>query len=279
MSSKLINFNGNLVDVDFPILNTTNRGFAYGDGLFETLRMSEGLIPFLSSHYERLVKGTIYLGIDLPNLFTQDFLLEEINRVATSNSRIRITITRSQGGKYLPTDNTPTYLIESEPLDSSKFKLNKKGKRVTEYKGEYIACTPLSNLKTCNSLPYILASQYYKTQGFDDSLILNEYGRICEASSSNVFIVKGNTVTTPPLSEGCIEGVTRKQIIELLEKKGIYVAEKQITASQVTQADEIWLTNSIQGIQWVAKLHEHQYSNLLAQKAVDWLNARITAQL
>ncbi len=275
MSSKLFNYNGNLIDPDTPIFHATNRGVAYGDGLFETIRMIEGSIPFLSSHYNRLLKGMSYLGFDIPKTFTQAFLKAEIKKVSAGNSRIRITLTRTKGGKYLPTINNFNYLIESESLGKSEFELNSKGKRIDIFKREYLTCTPLSNLKTCNSLPYILASQFYKAQGNDDALLLNEYGRVCEASSSNIFLVKQHLVTTPPLSEGCIEGVTRKFVLEMLEENKIRIEERPITVKQVTEADEIWLTNSIQGIQWVESMKEHQYTNKLAQQAVDWLNAAV----
>jgi len=273
MTGNLVNFNGSLINAESPVLLNSNRGFTYGDGLFETIRMRNNLISYLPDHYERLVKGMNYLGFEHPKSFTLSFLEAEIRKIATGNARIRITVTRKTGGKYLPTNNKITYLIECQELEDNYFKLNYKGKRLTIYKDERLTCSPLSNLKTCNSLPYILGSIYSKANGFDDAIMLNEHYRVSETTNSNLFAVKDGVITTPLLTEGCIAGVTRKVLMQLLKEKGLVIEESTLTPEDLSSVDEIWLTNSIQGLQWVGSLNEErQFSNKLAKEAVDWLN-------
>jgi len=277
LPNNRINFNGNLINPESQIFSSQSRGVAYGDGLFETIRMTDGSIPFLSLHFNRLVKGMNYLGFLLPENFTLAYIETEIRKIAEGNSRIRITLTRAFGGKYTPSNNTFSFLIESESLSHSKFLLNNEGKRLTIYSKERLTCSSLSNLKTCNALLYILGSQYAQNNGYDDALMINEYSNVSESTHSNLFLVKNGTVTTPPLTEGCIEGVTRKVLLEVLLEKGLPVLETPIKSDELVDVDEIWLTNSIQGLQWVAAVQDSkQYSNALARHAIKWLNQRFT---
>lgn len=270
--NQLVNFNGELLPSDSLLFSSNNRGFSYGDGLFETIRMADDSIPFLLIHYNRLIKGMNYLGIVVPETFTLEFVKQEIQKIATGNQRIRFTLTRKAGGKYFPNNNQFDYLIESEVLTSNRFNLNSKGKRLTIFKDEYLSCTPLSNLKTCNALPYILASRYFHEEGFDDALLLNQYGRIAEASSSNIFLVKNGTVSTPALSEGCVGGVMRNVVIRLLLIQQTPLKQTEITVDQVSEADEVWLTNSIQGIQWCVSLGDKIFRKEMAERFLYKLN-------
>lgn len=272
LQAKVINFNGAILPSDALLFSSNNRGFSYGDGLFETIRMIDDSIPFLSVHYDRLIKGMNYLGFIIPESFTVDFMQQEIQKISTGNQRIRFTVSRKAGGKYFPTNNNFDYLIDCESLTSNNFKLNSKGKRLTIFRDEHLSCTPLSNLKTCNALPYILASNYVHEKGFDDALLLNEYGRIAEATSSNLFLVNDGAVTTPALSEGCVGGVMRNVLIRLLIIQQIPLKQTEITVDQVAEADEVWLTNSIQGIQWCASFRDRTFGKELAEQFLRKLN-------
>ncbi len=254
-----INFNGKIFPSDQPILSSNNRAFLYGDALFETLRMSEGNIRFLDFHIERLLKGLVYFKYKIPKKYTSNFFKKEIKKIAEGNARIRLTVFRSDGGLYTPKNNRPQFLITTSPLASPNFQLNKKGLSIGIFKDIKLPCTPISNLKTCNSLPYIQAGLYKKDNRLDDCLLLNEKGRVAEASSSNIFLLKKNKLITPSLSEGCIAGTMRKAIIQIAQQKGeILFQEKTLTLNALNQADEIWLTNAIQGIRWISQINSNQ---------------------
>lgn len=275
MQAELINFNGELLPSDSLLFPSNNRGFTYGDGLFETIRMVDGYVPLLNLHFERLTKGLIYLGFTLPKAFTVDHIRQEIKKLCTGNQRIRLTVCRKTGGKYFPSNNEFDYIIECEPLNNQHFQLNTKGKQLVLFKEEYLPCTMLSNLKNCNALPYILASNFYHKTGFDDSILLNEHGRVAEASSSNLFIVKNDEVFTPALTEGCIQGVMRTFVINHLKNQKTPIFETTLTVDQVADADEIWLTNSIQGIQWSTSFQNKEFGHKLATTISNAMNEAI----
>jgi len=250
-----INFNGKIFPSDQPILSSNNRAFLYGDALFETFRMSEGNIRFLDFHIERLIKGLSFFKYKIPKKYTSNFFKKEIKKIAEGNARIRLTVFRSDGGLYTPKNNRPQFLITTSPLPSPYFQLNKIGISIGIFNDLKLPCTSISNLKTCNSLPYIQAGLYKKEHRLDDCLLLNEKGRIAEASSSNIFLLKKNKLITPSLSEGCIAGTMRKAIIQIAKQHDEFIIqEKTVTLSSLKQADEIWLTNAIQGIKWVSQI-------------------------
>jgi len=249
-----INFNGKILPAKQPIFKVDNRAFLYGDALFETIRMFDGNLPFLHLHMERLLAGLNFFQFKIPKKYTSKFFQKEIKKIAKGNARIRITVFRSKGGLYTPKNNRPQFLITTSPLLNAEFKFHKKGLNVGVFEASQLKCSPVSNLKTCNSLPYILAGLYKKEQNLDDCILINEKGKIAEASSSNIFLLQKNKLITPSLSEGCINGTMRKVILEIATIENIHIIEKPINVSELKKAKEIFLTNSIQGIKWVKNI-------------------------
>ena len=256
----MINFNGKILPNNQPIFDGENRAFLYGDALFETIRMRDGKIPFLKYHVKRLLHGLHFLKYKIPKKYTLRFFEKEIQRIATGNTRIRITVFRSKGGLYTPKNNRPKFLIVTSPLASSQFELNKKGLTLGVFEEIKLACSPLSNLKTCNSLPFIQAGFYKKEQLLDDCILLNDKNKIAEASSANIFLLKKNKLITPSLSSGCVAGTMRAIILEIAQQEKFQIQEISIPLSSLATVDEIWLTNAIQGIRWVKNINNN--SNL-----------------
>ena len=266
-----------MINAEKAIFRTTNRVFRYGDGLFETIRVFEGNIPFLSDHFARLNKGMKFLKFKIPENFTFSFFKNEINKLTKEegNWRIRLTVFRSNGGFYTPTNNTSRFVIEARSLESEKFQLNEKGKIMGIFDQFKLSSNELANLKTCNGIPYILASIYAKENKFDDCFLINERESIAEATSSNVFILKKDKILTPSLSSACIEGVMRNAVIKLASNLQFKVEEREITKDDLKEADEIWLTNSIQGIQYVSEFEGVHFENNIAKKFVKHFNQKI----
>ena len=267
----LINYNGDLLPVDHAFLDSQNRAFRYGDGLFETIRMFDGSLPFWPQHWDRLSKGAQFLKFK--NLKDPAFYKKEIQKLchAKGNWRIRLSIFRKDGGLYTPSSFETDFLIEANPLESQTFELNKEGLHIDLCDSITIPKHPLSNLKTINSLPYVIAGIYKKEKQLDDCLLLNDKGKIVEASSSNIFIVKKGTLRTPPLSTGCKDGTLRRILIELSSKIGLQISQKSFKPKRLLEAEEIWLSNAITGILWVGRYRGKTFDNTFAKKMLEIL--------
>ena len=250
----MVNFNGSMVANSNAILNSNNRAFNYGDALFETLKIANSKIYFLEDHYFRLMASMRMLRMEIPLNFTMEFFESELLKTAEQNNlenaRVRLTVFRKDGGLYNPATNQIEYLIVASPLQI----LVKETYAVDIFKDYYLNSDMLSTLKTTNKIAHVLASIYASENGFDNCILVNERKQIVEATNGNIFLVKGNTIKTPAISEGCIKGITRKKIIEIVSKSDDYLLEEtEISPFDLQKADEIFITNVIVGIQPVTQ--------------------------
>jgi branched-chain amino acid aminotransferase len=262
----MINYNGSVFPDDEPVLNAANRSFRYGDGLFETMRTVNGKVPLFNYHFDRLLRGMKALKIQTPTYFNVHYLKNEVQKTLDKmpSARVRLAVWRESGGAYTPTNFNPDFLIESSPLPDKTFSINDLGLTIGIYANFRLQQTPVSAFKTANALPYILAGIFARENSFDDVLLLNTEGAVAEAIASNIFIVKDKKVTTPPLSVGCVGGVMRLYVMGLMQQKGVELAEKNITINDIETADEIFLTNALQGIRWVEKFKDNEFKNEFA---------------
>lgn len=243
-----VNLNGHLLPQLPDILDSAQRALFYADALFETMRVFDGEMPLLTRHWTRLSTGLTALGFSLPHLWDADFFRQEIQRVAPGNARVRLTVWRSTGGRYAPTDDTPQFLITAEPLDKNLQKLEP-GIKLGLSAAVRLPVDAFSNLKTLNAARYVAAAREARSNGWDDALLLNAYGRVCEATSSNIFWWEGDQLCTVPLSEGCVAGVFRAALLDIARSEGIHFDEKKALPEELYAADEIFLTNAVRGIQ------------------------------
>src|ERR1700744_1052945 len=220
--STFINFNGEIVAADSKLLTVANRAFKYGDGLFESMRLMKGQLKFADLHADRLQRGMKALKIDGYSQMDTWFLKEKVEQLASRNKtrhgRVRLTVYRDSEGLYAPTQNKMGYCIELQPLDEPRYFLNDKGLIIDIFTDLSKPINPLSNIKTCNSLIYVMASIFKDQNRLDDAFLLNQNGFLCEASSSNIFVWYKSHLYTPALSEGCVEGVMRQVIIKLAKQ-------------------------------------------------------------
>lgn len=257
-------FNGEFYAEPAHIISPSNSGFRYGEGLFETMRVVNGNVHLATHHIERLFHGMQILGFKIPPNFSSEYLLSQVQRLLTKNSiidaRVRLCIA---GNNQLTgrSDLTFDLIIQCSPLSSNYFQLNNKGLNIGICRQVKKSCDILSNLKSNNYLPMLLAARYSEIHGLDDSLILNHQGNIVESTISNVFIVKNNAVLTPPLQDGPVAGVMRRHILETLSSSGVATLEQSITLDQLKEAEEVFLSNAITGIRWVKEFEDIHYSN------------------
>jgi branched-subunit amino acid aminotransferase/4-amino-4-deoxychorismate lyase len=270
--------NGEFTNSTQPILNITNRSFAYGDGFFETIHAYGTEAKHLNLHFNRIVKSMQVLAMEVPPYLNQEFLAREITRLLNKNrdfgsARVRLTVFRNEGGLYTPTNNTVSIAIHAAALPQNFYPLNTKGLVVDIYTDMRKPINILSPLKSCNAQLYVLAGLYKQQAGLDDCLIINDQNRIAEASSSNVFVVKDNIIHTPAISEGCVAGVMRQVVISLAPKAGYKIVDNsEIKPDMLINADEIFLTNSISGIQWIVGLRHKRYFGVVSRKLSTLLN-------
>ena len=277
MSSKYFYLNGEFHLSEEKTLSHRNRAFAYGDALFETIHCMGTAPQFFQNHWIRLSQGMEILKMKPDKDFTSKEIETCIEKLLNRNrtfkgARIRLTVFRNEGGLYTPEQNSISWLMESSSLDYEKYELNQKGFHIDIYDGIQKPINILSNLKTNNSLIYVLAGICRKENSLDECLVLNQYGRIAESISSNIFILLNEKLITPPLTEGCIAGTMRHTVIELAMQLGYAVEERGILERNLIEAEEIFLTNAIQGIRWIAAYKDRRYFNFVARKLILALN-------
>lgn len=280
MQKSVINFNGVIVEEDDKIFTIANRGFKYGDGLFESMRVSNGKLNFADLHADRLQLGMKTLKLEGYSNFDAYFIKEKVAEICkrnkiTKNARIRFNVFRDAGGLYTPTQNKSVFTIEATELDSPLYDLNAKGLIMDVYDDIHKPINKLSNLKTCNALPYVMAGIYKQQSRLDEMFILNQNGFLCETISANVFLVYKGQIYTPALSEGCIAGVMRKVVMELAKENNLNMIEAQINPEILDEVEEVFITNSVKGIQWVMGFNRKRYFNEISRFLIDKLNKKV----
>ncbi len=272
-----LNINGELVDADSPIVKVRNRSFRYGDGIFETLRIVNGQLQFFDRHYSRMITSMAAIKLDVPSSFTYEFVKSEVEKIAVRNNavkgaRVRITIFRTDGGFYSPETNNFEYIIECNPMEENLFELNRKGYTIDIFLDYKKAMNRLSNIKTNNALLLVMAGIYCRQNNLDECIILNTNFSIAESVNSNIFAVKNGVLYTPPITEGCVDGVMRYQINEIAKKCKIAVYEVPLAMNVLLNSDEIFLTNAINGLRWIAAYKAKLYLNSMSKFLTDKLN-------
>ncbi len=268
------NFNGKIFSEGISIVGADNRGLRYGDGLFETIKMKKGQLIQDDEHFARLWNGMKVLQFDIPKQFTPDKLQEEIAVLVKKNghenaARVRLNVFRGNGGLYDAKNYFPNYIIQSWALPEGNGEWNSNGLIAGVYEEVKKSCDILSNLKHNNYLPYILAALKAKKEKWNDAILLNTYGRICDTTIANIFLIQDGVIYTPALTEGCVAGVMRKKIIQELVKFQFKLTEKEITRDDLLNADEIFFTNSIYNLRWVQCIGDKEFSNVISRKIYD----------
>ncbi|NNK72614.1 MAG: aminotransferase class IV [Flavobacteriaceae bacterium] len=282
----MININGTIIPSSEASISINNRGFTYGDAAFETLRYAKGKILFWEDHYFRLMATMRILRMEIPMNFTPEYLegemikLIEANELANHPVRIKLMVSRKSGGYYTPETNDIDYLIKVSQLERVEYQAITEKYVVDLYKDFYIPPGLLSNLKTNNRLINILAGIYAKEQQLENCLLLNADKMVVEALNGNIFLVKDNIIKTPPLSDGCLKGIMRKQIIDLVKADGdLQLVEASISPFELQKADELFITNCIAGIAPVSQYRKKIFINSVAKRLTQALNSRLKDQL
>lgn len=279
-SKQYLVYDGVLVSPDVPLLLSTNRAFRYGDGLFETIRFHKGEPLHWAAHYQRLLKGMAVLQMAAGSFPSRQRVRDSIVDLVVKNrifadARVRLTVFRKGEGLYTPDKMQVSWLIEATNLGQTGYSFPEKGLKIDVYRDFPKLYSPVSPFKTVASLPYVMAGIYSRENHLDDCLVVNGQGKLIESYNSSLFWVKENVVYTPLVSSGCIDGVFRKSVLELVRQLGLRLVESTgATEDDIRLADEVFLTNTIGGIRWVAAFREQRYFAHVSQKIFRALQAQ-----
>lgn len=276
----MINFNGVIQRSDLQ-LSIFNRSFLYGDGVFETLKVVNNKILFFEDHYFRLMASMRIIRMEIPMSFTLEYLEEQILDLVKRNNlensaRVRFTVFRNEGGYYLPSVNSISFVIQASELEQKKYQFDQSPFEVDLYKDFVVPKQLLSTLKTANKIIHITASIFAQENQLNSCLLINEAKNVIEATNGNLFMLTGNILTTPPISEGCLNGIMRKQIMILAKQMdNIDMVEMEISPFDLQKADELFITNVIVGIQPVKKYRKKEFGVQFSKQLFEKLNLLI----
>lgn len=280
---KVRNFilhNDEKITNDQPFADLDNRAFNYGDGLFESMRMIEGKIPFLNLHLKRLQKGCEILGLTPPFPLEASQIQTRVESLCLSNkifksARVKLVVYRKPGGLFKPESRESDFVLSLTRMEEKDFQLNKKGILLGVCPEPLILPNTLSGVKKLGGTTYVYAGNFAKSKGWDDTLLVNPDARVVEATSSNIFILKGDKLVTPPLSDGPLPGVMREVVMSLASELKLTPIEAYLLPNQLEHVDEIWLTNAVRGVQWVGGFGNRRFFSTKAREMMNILNSHV----
>ncbi len=262
-------------------ITSQNRGFLYGDAVFETIKIVNNNVLFFEDHYFRLMASMRIVRMEIPLNFTMEFLEEQILQFVgaanfQSSARVRMTVFRNEGGLYLPQDNTVGFIMQVVPLTEATYSIQNANYEVDLYKDFVVTKQLLSTIKTTNKMLNVIGSIYARENDLQNCLLLNNEKNVVEALNGNVFLLSKEKLITPPISEGCLNGIMRKQILAIAKKlENIEVIEAPISPFDLQKADELFITNVINGVQPITKYRKKEYAIDFATELVVKLNESI----
>ncbi len=276
----MINFDGKLLKNGADFLNQENRGLRYGDSLFETIRVVNGKTFFWEEHYLRLMSSMRILRMEIPMNFTMEHLEEQIVETTNANDlqaqpvRVRLTVFRKNGGLYTPDTNNVSFIIEVKALHATFYTIESEAYEVELFKDFYVNPDMLSTLKTNNKILNVVGSIFAKENKYQNCLLLNTNKSVVEALNGNLFLVKGKVIKTPPISDGCLNGIIRNKLIAILAKIEDYtLIEESISPFELQKADELFITNAIVGIKPITKYRKKEFGTAISKNLLGKLNA------
>jgi branched-chain amino acid aminotransferase len=276
--AKYLCLNGEFRPAAEPVLLAGNRAFRFGDALFENIHAWSTEAQFLERHYSRLTGSMAILGMTVPERFTLPAVSGLITRLLNRNkifggAVIRLTAFREAGEDVLPEHHQVSFIIESEALSTGKYTLNEKGFVIDVCQEYRRPAGILSGIKGTGYLPNVMTALFCEKYALDEAVMLNESGRITGSSRSNIFLVRESTLFTPVLGQGCIPGVMREIIIRLAVDAGLRVNDhSSLTPAVLEDADEVFFTNSIEGIRWAGAYRQRRFYKTTALMLIRKLN-------
>jgi len=258
-------YNGAYVRNDKPMIGANNRGFRYGDGCFETMKIVRGKLVNEQLHMQRLLDSLETLSFSLPSYFTASYVAQQVKLLAQKNyhttlARVRLSVFRGNGGLYDPENHFPNMVIQTWELNPANQHLNENGLVIDIYRKAQKTTDTFANIKSNNYLGYGMAALWAKTEHLNDAIVLNHKATVADTTIANFWCVINGAVLTPPLTDGGINGVMRKHLLQSIPAAGFSCHEQSITTAMLAKAEAVFLSNSIYGIRWVQSVGDYQYN-------------------
>lgn len=278
----IVSINGTIVQEPASAISAFDRGLTLGDGIFETLKIADGLVWYLDRHLQRMRESAITVGITFPADGQQWIaqVLQRIEEFAIRDATLRITLTRgiseTTGLRY---DGIapPTVIVTAYAAPKLPATLYSKGISVQVATNRRNDRSSVSHIKTTSYAESLSAFLEAQAAGYDDAIFLNTRDFVAEATASNVFVSVNGTIATPPTSHGALPGITRAIVLDTAQKQNIPANEREIGYDELLNADEIFLTSSVRGIVPVTRLAENDlgrgYPGEITQKIITAYNA------
>jgi len=275
---KLLLHNGKLISES--TFNGLNRGLYYGDGFFETFRYMNNALHLIDIHQKRMNIAFTELGLTKPASLTKSELTKSIKKLAAANeidnAKVRLTVYRKWGGTFIPNTDECDWVAELSSIDNVDFDLNRKGLLVDIYKKEKKWSVSAKSFKSLSASSYVNAGRFAREKRVDEAFILNEKDEIIESLYSNIFYLKNDKLYTPPIEGGGLPGVMRAYVIHVLQKHGVQVFEKILLEEELHEVDELFLTNSVRGIQWVGGYKNKRFYSRQIREYSNYLNRTLS---
>jgi len=254
----------------------SRRSHLYGDGLFETIRVHRGRLCFWESHYFRLMSSMRILRMDIPASWSPDEMEAELRSYLPDTSgdyRLRMAVWREGGVGYAPSTAGVDFAVHVTPLEDVGYPHPLKTLQVDLFQEHKKSAGLLSTLKASQSTLYVLAAQFALDQGLDDAIILSHENRLLETSRGNLFVLKGAELTTAPLAAGALRGVIREQVLRLAPGLGWTVKEEALSPFALLDADEVWMTNAVDGVSAITQYRKSVFGMAQAERMQNALRA------
>lgn len=249
MRERTVFFNGLYMPQSTATVSVMDRGFCYGDGLFETMRSYGNKVFRLQEHMERLYQSLelIYLNVPITRNEMQFAVQETLKRNQCPDSMVRLTISRGEQttGFHIDPEACPTLVITVRELEPLPEEWLEEGIKISLFPSTAFRVGGLTQqIKSCNFLSYILVRELAQQKNSMEGILLDDDGNVTEGTTSNIFIVKDGLLKTPQLNRYILPGITRQVVLELAENRGISISQQSLKSKDIYQADEVFITNS-----------------------------------
>ena len=256
------------------LVDVHDRGLAYGDGVFRTLRMDRGKAFCWQRHYQKLQDDCRALGLSCPSYTV---LFKELNQIAATNPEcvLKIIVTRGRGprGYRMASGARPTRIVMTNPVPEYPSNYYEHGIRLRVCDLRLSLQPRFAGIKHLNRLENVMARQEWDDASIAEGLLLDIEEYVIGGTMTNLFMLKGNELWTPDLTRCGVAGLQRKRVLEQAAASGIPCAERHISLPQLLQADEIFLTNSVIGVWQVREIGQnHWVKGVFTPKVRQWLN-------
>ena len=267
--------NGKIIPDTDGNISSGDRGFLYGDGIYETLRSYKG-IPFkLYEHLERMRHSAKQLRIsfDYTNEDIDGWIKELFKKNRSQDAYIRITLSRGTGGGRLQMDDNiePTTMVQVKPLTPYDRRLYEEGMSLVVSNYKRSTSCPISCHKTTNLLKSIMMKEEANKRSADEAIIVNTDEYVTECVVSNIFFVNNGRVVTPSLNTNILPGITRRTVLDICKESSIPAGEECFKVETLLNADEVFITNSLMEIMPVSKIENYDIGEVIPGKITQQL--------